>query len=841
MKRARVAKAARRAGWLGLHLLLGLCGSAAPAHALGWPDVAERVERDLSAGDVAARRAAAHALSSLGPARGSPLALTAMSDPDDEVRLAAAEAAMRFRASAATDVATAWLNAPDARLRREACEVARSLPSARAIAPLARSLGDPDAEVRAAAADALGHQASPDAVAPLLGRLDDSTPAVRIAIVGALARLDDPRAVVPLVGKVEDSAADVRQAVVRALGDMGDARASSALVLALRDQSSDVRREALAALGRLRSADAVDAIAPFVSDRLASLRVAALDALGRIATPDALRAMTAALGAGDDEGETLGRTPVRDAFVAAGERAVAPLHALLAGSPSPAAATSAAWILGELKARAEAASLVAAMRRGTLPTAAGLHALVGAGTAAEVPVVLEFVDDPSPAVRAEAADAALALLDPNQPDGRAVEPLAAALRDARPSNEERARIALVLGRTGAPRAAAILGELAKAPDLRLRVAAIDALGTLGAGDADGPLLEAIASNDAEVRLHAAVALGDAGTARARDELLAKLDGADEVDRPAVWTALGGLLARAPTEAAVARLTQSVDLAAGPERDAVLDALGRMPLASAVAALANASRSSEPLDRSAAAQMCAAHAAQVDPAGAAAALAVARALLVDPDERVRAQAAWALGAIGTADDLPRLSSMARSDEDAAANATAAMGRISAIGRPRSSRGAPPELCALVSSPRVLVRANALVGVALAGARCGDGSAERLALASDPSDLVRDAAAVAVATAPGPEDMRALGRCARIDSSTVVARRCAEAPAHPSRTHATLVYVTPASADWPRPGAAYALRFADGLVRTGAADRRGAVFDPVAPEGQLRLVPTGGLSR
>jgi len=86
-------------------------------------------------------------------------------------------------------------------------------------------------------------------------------------------------------------------------------------------------------------------------------------------------------------------------------------------------------VLGELHARTEAASIVDAMRRGSLPTAAALHALAGAGTEAEVPVVLEFVADSNLLVRDEAASAAFALLDPNHPDGRAVEPLAAALRD----------------------------------------------------------------------------------------------------------------------------------------------------------------------------------------------------------------------------------------------------------------------------------------------------------------------------------------------------------------------------------------------------------------------------
>src|SRR5882672_6056001 len=115
-----------------------------PAQALVWPDVAERVARDLSAAEP--------------PTRRGRLAIAALDDPDDDVRLAAADAAIRLRAAGATDKVAAWLNAPDARLRREAYEVARSLPSPRVVAPLARTLGDPDPEVRGAAAEALGHQ-----------------------------------------------------------------------------------------------------------------------------------------------------------------------------------------------------------------------------------------------------------------------------------------------------------------------------------------------------------------------------------------------------------------------------------------------------------------------------------------------------------------------------------------------------------------------------------------------------------------------------------------------------------------------------------------------------------
>jgi HEAT repeat protein len=808
------------------------------ASGLAWPDVEARVERDLSSADPSTRRAAARELRVLGPVRGSPLALASLDDPDDEVRLAAADAAIGLGAAGATDAVAAWLNAPDPRLRRKACEVARALPSPRSVAPLARTLGDPDPEVRAAAAEALGHQASADAVPPLLGRLDDPTPSVRVRIVAALARLGDPRAIVPLVGKVQDSSPEVRQAVARALGDLGDRRASSALVLALRDQVSEVRRDAIASLGRMRASDAVDALAPFVTDRTISLRLAALAALGRIATPDAVRVLVGALGAADDASGSLDRTPEREALVAAGAASLPALHALLAGSPSPQAATGAAWVIGEQRAHTEASAIVDAMRRGALPPAAALHALIGAGTESEVPIVLEFVADSNTRVRDEAALAALALLDPNRPDGRAIEPLAAALRDAHLSTPERARIAALLGRTGAPRAASLLIDLVRTHDMPLRLAAIDALGTLGAAARSAPpapapatisddaLLDALGSNDAVVRLHAAVALSEAGTAHARDVLLGRLDVGDEVDRAALLTALGGVLSRAASDGAVAGLASALRLAAGAERDAIVDALGQAHLASAVHELALVAQSPEPTDRRAAATVIAAQ------HGDGEALAITRTLLADPDAETSAQAAWSLGAVGDDSDIARLDPIARAgDTDSATNAVAAVGRIA--GRTRSAGLAARVLCPLLADGRPYVRANALVGLGLSGASCGDGAVRRSLLADDPSEDVRAAAALAIGRDPSADDQRALDRCANSDPSGMVAARCRTPRPRPTRTHAALVYVVPDGTDVPRPNAAYAVLLSDGMLHAGMTDRRGALFDPVAPEGEITL--------
>jgi hypothetical protein len=347
-----------------------------------------------------------------------------------------------------------------------------------------------------------------------------------------------------------------------------------------------------------------------------------------------------------------------------------------------------------------------------------------------------------------------------------------------------------------------------------------------------------------------VALSEAAGPRARDALLGQLEGGDEVDRAAVLTALGGVLARVPNEVAVAKLAEALSLAAGPERDGAVEALGRAPLPSAVKALVEVSHSEEAADRRVAAVMASAH-------PDAPAVALLRVLLGDADASVRAQAAWSLGSIGDESDAPRLLVTARQgDPDAATNAAAALGRIAGRRRNTTSPASPSlsaALCGLLTDTRPYVRANALVGLATGGIRCGGGQSERVLLAEDPNEDVRAAAAAALATAPTPDDGRALERCARSDPSGFVAMRCrnpcldhaAAQPQtcrpHPTHVHAALIYVVPEGASTPRPGAAYAMLLADGTIRAGTTDRRGAAFDPVAPEGTVRLRPASALAR
>jgi hypothetical protein len=63
----------------------------------------------------------------------------------------------------------------------------------------------------------------------------------------------------------------------------------------------------------------------------------------------------------------------------------------------------------------------------------------------------------------------------------------------------------------------------------------------------------------------------------------------------------------------------------------------------------------------------------------------------------------------------------------------------------------------------------------------------------------------------------------------------------RTHAVAVYVIPDLAAAPIPNAPYVLVLEGGALHAGTSDRRGAVVDPVAPQGELTLLRANEANR
>jgi HEAT repeat protein len=826
------------------------------AQAFVWPNVPERIARSLASSDVSERRAAAQRIAELTPELGVPLAQRALGDPDVEVRLRAAEAAIVLRMPKAGDLVVGWLSEGDARLRLAACDVIRASPTERSVTGLGRVLGDPDPHVRVAAAMAMGSSGLEDAVSPLLGHLDDNAFEVRVEVVRALGRLGDARAVVPLIGKVQDAVPEVRRAVARALGELADRRAASALMLSLQDSSQDVRIEAVTALGKLRSDEATTAITPLIeasspsdmaiaqqgpvtrpgqgSAGAGEVRAAALRALGRIGSEGAIRALIGAL-AKDDPAAP--RSPVREALVSAGRPAVGQLVAALSGSPSPTTAAGAALALGGLGAKEGLDPAVRAMQRGVLPLRHGLRALAQMGSPEALPAVLELLSDPDPAVRREAMRAAIALLDPARPDGRAVDPARAALLDAATPIDEKIDLVRMLGRTGSARAHDVLLPLATARSRSLRLAVLESLGALGAASpkVEAALLEALGDESSEIRLAAAAALSRVAGPGAANKLIERLSVAAEQDRGAICLALAGALSRVTDPAFAEKVGAALPAAPDAARDALIEGLGRMRGDAASKVLRRFTTSGID-DRRKVAEALAGH-------PEAASLLVR--LLGDADPGVRANAAWSLGAVGKRDAVAALSKMLGDPDVAVAgNAGGALGRIAAREGAGADVRAP--LCKALSDQRAYVRANALAGAGLSGASCDPGVARDLLL-RDRSEAVRGAAAdylwrsLSKSEAGKEADRRALSRCAGEDRNASVALRCARPPQARAGSEDVLVFVAPDGKNEPLMRAPYALVRGDGLLRMGVADRRGAFFELGVPKGMIRLTVPAPLSK
>lgn len=818
-------------------------GQTAPASAFSWPQEVGRIERQLSADDPAARRAAALRLERLTPAQARPLLSKVLEDPDVGVRLAAAQAVEQLGILGFGRKVLGWLQESDARLRAAATDLLILDPVPEAVAPLGRVLADPDPRVRKGAALALGEMgrlpsgASGEglqgrAAAQLLGRLDDPQSDVRIAVIDSLARLGDARAVLPLVAKTQDSEPEVRVAVVRALGVLGDARASGALLLAARDRDPMVVSQAVQALGWLADPGVVPSLV-VLSEELTAVaaRRAALVSLawlGRLPSPQqraAIERLVAALGDPDL------RASAQGALRLLGAPAVPELRSCLAET-SGEVSLSCGRLLATLDPEAAFQGLRASIERGSLPAATALNVLAETATRGALIFALEHLTHPEPAARDAALRATRELLERLGGERQATGPLLAAAQLGFWSVEQRAILLECLGRAGDAAGAALLAEAARSKETRVREAALIGLGRIEGHGADDVLLEALDDADAALRRTAALSLRSTGAERSARELLDRLEGKEGQDREAVALALRGPLSRTKSAALVERARKALTGLPGPARDSVIEALAAVPERKVVlAAWEWVLTEGSPFDRAKLAEALGFRGDARDQ--------LLR-LAQDASETVRAQAVWSLGASSLTDGEKKLLTQAIRDGSVAVatNAVAALGR-----------GGGDVDCELSSDRRAAVRANA-VGVLLARRACGDEWWSRL-LRQDPAEQVRVAVARGLALLEGePEPVRAkatfeLRRCSAFERSARVARSCAEALARRAGSAVTsrrsegapeLVFVASRQGTGvltQSPFVAwYEAETAQGRVRAGWTDRRGVLL--VHPGDALQLL-------
>jgi HEAT repeat protein len=459
-----------------------------------------------------------------------------------------------------------------------------------------------------------------------------------------------------------------------------------------------------------------------------------------------------------------------------------------------------------------------------------LTALGNAGDAAVLPTILEYLTATAATERRAAIDAAAQLLQPDHQLGLAVEPIISALNAARGGRLEQAALMALLGRTGSPRAAASLVPFAKSQDAYLRAVALEALGQLGPSEAEGVLLEALDSAHYPTRWTAAVALRQVGSRRSLDGLLSRFETAPRADRETLAVALAGPLGDDPTEAQLVRALGFLRDSPGPVKDGLIEALARVPGARGTQALLQLIPAFGKATRAKVAEALANH------PQASAGL---RQLAEDADAAVRANAAWSLGAVADAEDVASL--FALLDDRDVAVAANAVASVALLGR-RLERDVAPQLCHALDDSRSYVQANALTGLRLTDAACPSLEAPTWLLEHHPAEEVRLAAARLLRDRPrwaeGTPDP--LGRCAAKDVSGRVAAACSSSLQQPAgeamsdtRTVAVAVLIVPQGSVSPASRVPFGLVRADGFIRSGLSDRRGAVFEAAAPHGAVRL--------
>ncbi|ABC82502.1 HEAT repeat domain-containing protein [Anaeromyxobacter dehalogenans] len=552
--------------------------------------------------------------------------------------------------------------------------------------------------------------AAPADLAVLLDALADASWRVRAAAVERLGALRDPAPALPGLLEALGGGATVgaREAAAAALQRLGGA-AVPAVLERLGGPDADLRQAAAGVLGAIGDRRGVPALAARLADADPNVRAAAAEALGRLGGPEAAGALTAAL-ASDDATLRLA------ALEALGDLRACPPAALVAGIlPDPALRRPAYRALGACD-EPEGLRLLA---RGLAEPARGARqaALAGVG--------LQVARDAPGALTVLAG----AVGEVGARDSGVADACAAAIGGDDPLATLGAIAAL--GWLGGARHVGAL--LRAAEDERLRPLVEDALERLPAG--------------AELRAALAEALGGQGP----------------VGR---LTALA-VLARLGSPAALETVVREASDPGGFLQAEAVAALGRLGDARAVAPLAGLLGDDDPAVAAMAANALARIGLQ-SAACAAAVRAVARA-------RAAVGASPALyrilGALGEAEDLPRVCDGLRGA--APAGRAAAAAALASLGR----RGAAPagavlgELAAVLRDGDWQVRAAAAAGCAevvrgAPGAPGGAAPAVRDALAAalgDPEPAVRAAAAEALGAAGAAEQAPALAALGRDPAS------------------------------------------------------------------------------
>jgi cyclophilin family peptidyl-prolyl cis-trans isomerase/HEAT repeat protein len=436
--------------------------------------------------------------------------------------------------------------------------------------------------------------ATPEVRGDLVALLGDREGRARRRAALAVGRVGLAEGIDPLAALLTDGDPEVRQMAAFALGLIGDSRATDALVAALGDPDRLVQGRAAQALGTIGATSAAPRIGQLVADRVRDvdeLRRLDPDTLESPLTPGVecfrlglyalvrLKAWDAVAAAVlDAKGEpVIGWWPVAYAmqrledvravpallwfaraqavepvvFVARGlgqlkeRRGVDALIPLVAPGPRDervrAAAARALGLIGDPRAIAPLTALLQDRSGDDNVRLEAVEALGALRAREAIPLILDEVSSPWPAMRAQALRA-VARIDP--------ETLLLVLsgRDADPHWAVRAEVSALMPALGAERAAPVLALFARDDDARVRAAAVEALVDMGSPGVDEVLAAALGDDDFVLRATAARLIARRKTTSAMAALAAAYERSkrDEsyVARAAILAALAGLDAAA---------------------------------------------------------------------------------------------------------------------------------------------------------------------------------------------------------------------------------------------------------------------------------------------------------
>lgn len=826
---------------------------ALPGLGFQWEGRLARLRRELSDEDPARRREVVELLSSYPASEVRDALLGALEDPDAGVRAQAADAVGRVRVREAVPRLLDWLDDPDPDVRAAAARALGAIGETRAIDNLVRVLGDSNADVRRAAVGALAGIGGDPIVVPLLGRLDDVDPRVRVDAARVLGRLGDARAAVPLVGRARDDAPEVRAAVYAALGDLADQRAVPALVQGLRDGAAEPKLAAIAALGRIGSTDAVRPLVAVLSDDDARTSTAVIAALGRIRDPIARRALVEALARPRTRGmasQTLverARRSARSDRSQDADSIVEHITHALDAAEEPAHATELAQTLTRISSfhpiESATPSLLAALRggRGAPPTV--LRALGATGSPDALMPLLERVRSDEVPVRLAVLEALGRHFDRATPDGRAADPLLAALGEV--TEPERVPVVQLLGRVRARRTLPALRALLTHRDADLRFAAIQAIGEIGGPDGASAVSALLDDRDPRLRFEAARALGGSASPDDVTGLLARAMSREPTDRHALLIALAGALPRLETAGELPEATRADALETlhrlwmSDDQTLTarsLDVLTAWHPTEATPALTRSLAGAPPSRARSIARALGA----IDSNEARAAL---RELMDRPSVTLRTQVASVMGEHGGAAEAALL--LERGPDlpwPASASAAFALARLARRGVLQLDE-AHEGLCRMAASHDPSVRANvATTMAALAAPPCPSGVHPLGWLDPAHASIVRSAAARwARASADADHAGRAavdeaLSRCAEAPLTPDVASVCAHPELPPLETQTDL-YAYGTDQTTLLASRLIGLRLADGSVWVTHADANGHLRLEAIPAGALVLEDPG----